>query len=43
MYCSEVFLGDEQQSCHKLQNLQERVNKLNKHFWKKGPKYMDPF
>jgi hypothetical protein len=28
MYCSEVFLGDELQSCHKLQNLLERANKI---------------
>ena len=28
MYYSEVFLGDERQSCHKLQNLQERANKI---------------
>ena len=28
MYCSEVYLGDERQICHKLQNLQERANKI---------------
>ena len=28
MFCSEVFLGDEQQICHELQNLEERANKI---------------
>ncbi len=28
MYCSEVFLGNEWQSCHKLQNIQGRANKI---------------
>ena len=29
LHCSEVYiLGDEWQSCHKLQNLQERANKI---------------
>ena len=28
MYCSPVLLGDERQICHKLQNLQERANKI---------------
>ena len=28
MYCSEVFLCDDRQICHKLQNLQERANKI---------------
>ena len=28
MYCSAVLLGDERQCCHKLQNLQERANKI---------------
>ena len=27
-YCREVFLGDERQTCHKLQNLQECANKI---------------
>ena len=28
MYCSAVLLGDERQCCRKLQNLQERGNKI---------------
>ena len=35
MYCSTVLLGDERQICHKLQNLQERANKIV--FGKKSP------